>query len=170
MPDVDANPGRLTPYVADTTVLEPHQRILLIEDDRDVEDMLRLIVEAQGYAMVVAYTPAAAISLLATMTFDLIITDGFSRAAQDVVANTATVIAAAGTTPVALFSGHRIERDAALLAGFRDVIPKPFDLESLEQQVRTLLNPRTHTTNNDVPPAAFVAAGDVERTREYESR
>ena len=170
MPGADANPRRLTPRVADTALLKPHQRILLIEDDRDVEDMLRLILEAQGYAVVVAHAPTAAIRLLATMTFDLIITDGFSPVPRDVVANTAAVIAAAGATPVALFSGHRIERDAARLAGFCDVIPKPFDLESLERQVRTLLNPRTHTTDEDVPLAAFAAAGETERTHEYGSQ
>jgi two-component system response regulator MprA len=156
MPVADANAGRLNLRAAGTEPLDPHPRILLIEDDRDLEDTLRMILEDQGYAVVVAHAPAAAITLLAAMTFDLIITDGFSRAAQDVVANTAAVLAAAGATPVVLFSAHRIERDAARLAGFRDVIPKPFDLETLERQVRTLFNPRTPTTDGDVPPAAVV--------------
>lgn len=108
-----------------------------------MEEMLTAILEEQGYTVVVAHSPAEAIATVAIETFGLIITDSFSRLPTDVLANAPELLAAAGTTPVALFTGHRIERAAATTAGFRDIIAKPFDLETFEHQVRTLLSPST---------------------------
>lgn len=144
-------------------MLNPHRRILLIEDSPDVADVLTLILEPHGYSLTVCRSPAEALSILASAAFGLVITDGFSQLPQHVLSSTAAVLAAAGATPVALFSAHRIERDAARAAGFGDVIPKPFDLETLECQVRTLLNPGTSPTDRNSPPAAFVAAAEIER-------
>ena len=105
--------------------------------------MLELVVtvlEDVGYGVLAAATPADATALIEQVAFDLVITDGFSRAAAaGVLASSAAVIQAAEVTPVALFSAHPIELDAAQAAGFQDIIAKPFDLESLERQVRTLL-------------------------------
>ncbi len=69
----------------------------------------------------------------------MVITDGFSAAPAAVVTNTLDVLAAAGATPVALFTAHRLELAAAHAAGFRDLIAKPFDVEVMERQVRALL-------------------------------
>jgi DNA-binding NtrC family response regulator len=145
-------------------VLNPRRRILLIEDNRDVVDVLTMILEPQGYALTVSHSPAEALPLLRAVAFDLVMTDGFSRLPQDVLANTAAVLTAAGATPVALFTGHRIERDAAQAAGFCDLIPKPFDLETLERQVRTLLNPGTLPLSRSSPLAPAVAAAELELT------
>jgi DNA-binding NtrC family response regulator len=73
------------------------------------------------------------------VTFDLVITDGFSNTAGAVLVNLAELREAAGVTPVALFTGHRMELAGVQAAGFRDLIEKPFDIEALARQVRTLL-------------------------------
>jgi DNA-binding response OmpR family regulator len=78
-------------------------------------------------------------SLLDRLSFDLVITDGFSREPGAVFVNTADLVRSAYVTPVALFSAHRLDRDLALVAGFRDVITKPFDLDTLIRQVKGLL-------------------------------
>jgi DNA-binding response OmpR family regulator len=143
-------------------VLNPRRRILLIEENRDVVDLLAMILEPQDYALTVAGSPAEALTLQMSGTFGLVITDGFSYLPQGVVANTAVVITAAGATPVALFTAHRIERSAAWAAGFCDVIPKPFDLEALERQVQTLLAAGTSSTDRDIPPAPSMAATELE--------
>ena len=127
------------PTSADAEASDPHRRILLIEDDPAVEDVLRMVLDDQGYAVTVCHSPAEAITALAAVAFGLVITDGFSRTAGDVLTNTAPLLAAAGTTPVTPFTVHQVPLDAARDAGFRDVLAKPFDLETLERQVRTLL-------------------------------
>ena len=140
VPPGDASAYRPATTGAGADAFEPPRRILLIEDDRAVEDMRRLILEDQGYTVVVCHSPAEAITALAAATFGLVITDAFSRTARDVLTNTAPLLAAAGATRVALFTAHQVPLDAALDAGFGDVIAKPFDLETLECQVRTLLS------------------------------
>ena len=128
------------PTSAGTEGIDAHRRILLVEDDPAVQDVLRIVLDDQGYAVTVCHSPAEAIAALATVAFGLVITDVFSRTVRDVLANTAPLLAAAGATRVALFTAHQVPLDAALEAGFGDVIAKPFDLETLERQVRTLLN------------------------------
>lgn len=145
-------------------MLNPRRRILLIEDSEDVVNLLTMILEPQGYALTVSQSPAEALPMLASVVFDLVITDGFSRLPQQVAANTAAVMTAAGATPVALFTAHRIERNAAQAAGFCDLIPKPFELEALERQVQTLLNAGIPSTDRDIPLATSVAAAELEHT------
>jgi DNA-binding response OmpR family regulator len=152
---------RPNPPGAGIKASHPPRRILLVEDDVSVEEMLTTILEEQGYSVVIAHSPAEAIAALAAEIFDLIITDGFSRLPGDVLANAAGLLAAAGTTPVALFTGHRIERAAATTAGLSDLIAKPFDLETFEHQVRALLSPSTLWTGQDGRSAATATANST---------
>jgi hypothetical protein len=78
-------------------------------------------------------------TLLDRLSFDLVITDGFSRAPAAVFVNTADLIRSAGVTPVALFSAHRLDRERAQAAGFRDLITKPFYHDTMVRQVKSLL-------------------------------
>jgi DNA-binding response OmpR family regulator len=89
--------------------------------------------------VVVCLTPLHAIALLDEANFDLVITDGFSSVPGAVFASTADVIRGAGVTPVALFSAHTLNRELAGATGFRDLIAKPFDLDTLVHQVKVLL-------------------------------
>jgi CheY-like chemotaxis protein len=143
---VAARPGagpavyRLVPKDARVEGPDPHRRILLVEDDLLVRNLVTLVLEDAGYAVIAAGAPVDATALLEQVAFDLVITDGFSKTDSAVLANTADVVREAGVTPVVLFSAHTIELDVARAAGFRDLITKPFELETLERQVRALLS------------------------------
>ena len=115
------------------------EHILLIEDDVMISDLVVTVLEGEGYAVVVCLTPLDAMSLLDRLSFDLVITDGFSREPGAVFVNMADLIRSAGITPVVLFSAHRLDRERAQAAGFRDLITKPFDLDTLARQVKALL-------------------------------
>jgi CheY-like chemotaxis protein len=116
-----------------------HRRILLIEDDLAVQDVMTTVLEDEGYDLVLTRVPVDAASLLREGAFDLVITDSFSRTDAAVLSSTAEILMAAGATPVALFTAHWVQLDAALTAGFRDLLAKPFDLDTVERQVRALL-------------------------------
>jgi CheY-like chemotaxis protein len=133
---------RLNPKDVRTEAGAPHRRILLIEDDTAVQEMLTMILEDQGYDLILTRVPADAASLLREVAFDLVITDAFSNTPAAVLAGTTEILAAAGGTPVALFTAHQVELDAALAAGFADLLAKPFELDTLERQVRALLSSR----------------------------
>jgi CheY-like chemotaxis protein len=130
---------RLSPKPERFSVSDLPEHILLIEDDVMISDLVVMVLEEEGYAVVVCLTPLDAMSLLDRLSFDLVITDGFSREPGAVFVNTADLIHSAGVTPVALFSAHRLDLELARAAGFRDVITKPFELDTLDRQVKALL-------------------------------
>jgi DNA-binding response OmpR family regulator len=104
-----------------------------------ISEVVVTVLEDEGYAVVTCLTPLHAMALLQRVTFDLVITDGFSRTPGAVFVNTADVIRSAGVTPVALFSAHTLDVELARAAGFRDLITKPFDVDTLVRQVKVLL-------------------------------
>jgi CheY-like chemotaxis protein len=130
---------RLTPKAVQPDAADPRPHILLVEDDLMVRELVVEMLEDEGYAVITATTPEDAVALLERVSFDLVITDGFSEAPAAVFASTRDVLQGAGVTPVALFSAHTLKPEQAQAAGFRDLIPKPFQLDSLLQQVRALL-------------------------------
>ena len=131
---------RLRPAAAERD--DPHdpRRILLLDDDAELRELVVTLLEEDGYAVIAAAVPGDGSTLLRHVSFDLAVTDGFRADASAVLTDHTEVLRAAGTTPVVLFTAHRVDLDAALAAGFRALIEKPFDLETLEQQVRSLLD------------------------------
>ena len=130
---------QLRPKAEQSSMSDLPEHILLIEDDVMISEMVVTVLEDEGYAVVVCLTPLDAMALLHRVSFDLVITDGFSRVPGAVFVNTADLIRSAGVTPVALFSAHTLDRELARAAGFGDVITKPFDLDTLVRQVKVLL-------------------------------
>jgi CheY-like chemotaxis protein len=133
---------QLRPKAEPSSVSDLPKHVLLIEDDVSISELVVTVLEDEGYAVVVCLTPLDAMALLQRVTFDLVITDGFSRVPGDVFVNMADVIRGAGVTPVALFSAHTLDLELAKAAGFRDLITKPFDLDILLRQVTVLLGDR----------------------------
>ena len=115
------------------------QRILVIEDDLIVRELVISILEDENYAVIATETPLAAQPLLEHVQFDLVITDGFNPNSTAMLVDSLETIRAARATPVALFSVQQVQLDAARAAGFRDILAKPFDLETFLAQVRELL-------------------------------
>jgi CheY-like chemotaxis protein len=132
---------RLRPRQAPLTPETAPGRILVVEDDVILRDLVVEVLEEENYAVLAAETLAAAQELLALAEFGLVIADGFSPTPDAVLVNSADFLRAAGVTPVVLFTAHRVDLDAARAAGFRSVWTKPFELDALVVQVRDLLLP-----------------------------
>ena len=130
---------RLSPRDACPETTAPHRRLLVVENDAMLRDVVVKVLEHEGYAIIAVSRPADAVTLLGQVAFDLVITDGFSSTPESATFSSIDVLESAGTTPVALFTAHRVELDAAQAAGFRDVIAKPFGIELLWRQVGALL-------------------------------
>jgi DNA-binding response OmpR family regulator len=120
-------------------VRDSHARILLIEDDPSICELMESVFQDEGYAVTVCASPSQAMTFLDRGTFDLVVTDGFSKVPEAVATSTADVLRGAGTTPVVLSTAHGIDVASAQAAGFRDLIAKPFDLSTLLQQIQALL-------------------------------
>ena len=53
----------------------PERRILVVEDERSVGDLLRFVLIGEGYAVELVQTAAAAIRQLEAAAYDVLITD-----------------------------------------------------------------------------------------------
>ena len=125
--------------------------ILLVEDDASIRDLVVEVLEDEGYVVTARSTLVEAARLLDQETFDLVVTDGFSMRPRAAFITTGDLVRSAGLTTVALFSAHTHDLDVAKAAGFRDLIAKPFDLDTLVHQVKMLLG------GSDVPTLAEAA-------------
>lgn len=126
--------------------------LLIVEDDLDTSEMLRVYFEAQGYRVVTAEGGREALDKCRTEPPDLILLDvrlpdidGFEvgqRLQEDVRTSRLPVI----------FVTERRERDdriAGLKLGAIDYIIKPFDVQELRLRVRNALR-RVGSQNNPV--------------------
>jgi len=126
--------------------------LLIIEDDPDTSEMLRVYFEAQGYKVVTADAGQKGLEKCKTEKPDLILLDvrlpdldGFEvgRQLQDDVRTS--------RLPV-IFVTERRERDdriAGLKLGAIDYITKPFDVQELRLRVRNALR-RAGSQNNPI--------------------
>jgi len=126
--------------------------LLIIEDDPDTSEMLRVYFEAQGYKVVTADAGQKGLDKCRTEKPDLILLDvrlpdldGFEvgRQLQDDVRTS--------RLPV-IFVTERRERDdriAGLKLGAIDYITKPFDVQELRLRVRNALR-RAGSQNNPI--------------------
>jgi DNA-binding response OmpR family regulator len=115
-------------------------RVLLVEDDEALRELVTEILETEGYAVLGAASSHEAVGILHALKVDLVITDGYGGASGSVLASAGDVQRHAGSTPVALFTAHRVSRETALAANFSELIEKPFDLDSFTNRVRSLLS------------------------------
>lgn len=127
-------------------------KLLIVEDDPDTSEMLRVYFEAQGYSIAQAYTGHSALKQSQTNPPDLILLDvrlpdidGFEvgqKLQEDLRTSRLPVI----------FVTERQERDyriAGLKLGAIDYVTKPFDIQELRLRVRNALH-RVGGQNNPI--------------------
>ena len=120
----------------------PHRRasILIIDDDPAILDLAALALRDEGYHAITLASHAEAVQHLAAIRFDLILADSAGAGVADPWAALETVRAAAGDTPVLIFSAHNSAVFADHAArGFAGVLAKPFDLDEFLATVRDTL-------------------------------
>ncbi|HLG52245.1 MAG TPA: diguanylate cyclase [Chloroflexota bacterium] len=118
-------------------------RILVVDDDARVADVLTALLQIAGYEVEVATTLAAARSALPRadlMILDLVLPDGSALDFCRQVRATPEL----ARLPIIVLSGHGTpsDRTRGLEAGADDYVAKPFDGEELLQRVHTLLHTR----------------------------
>jgi len=126
--------------------------LLIVEDDLDTSEMLRVYFEAQGYRVVPAYRGQEALDKCRTEQPDLILLDvrlpdfdGF-EVGQHLQEDVRT-----SRLPVIFVTERRARDDriAGLKLGAIDYITKPFDVQELRLRVRNALR-RAGSQNNPV--------------------
>ncbi|MGH2564116.1 MAG: response regulator transcription factor, partial [Ginsengibacter sp.] len=115
--------------------------ILLVEDEENLQDTLRLNFEMEGYEVTSAYDGFEALKAIHNEYFDLIILDvmlpeidGISVCENIRLSNT--------EMPILILSAKNSSTDrvTGLKKGADDYLTKPFDLEELLIRVKKLIN------------------------------
>lgn len=107
--------------------------ILLVEDDRDIREMLATLLDMAGFAVQACDTAECGLNALREGEFDLILTDyALPRHSGLWLLQNAEAEGLINSTPVMIVTAHpHVEG-----AGNYEVIHKPFDLDELIERVR----------------------------------
>lgn len=115
-------------------------RILLVEDEENIRNVVKLNLEMEGYEVVETENGKAAVHIFQEQHFDLLILDvmlpemnGFEICEQVRLSNT--------TVPIIFLTAKDTPQDrvAGLKKGADDYLTKPFNLEELLLRVQNLL-------------------------------
>ena len=114
--------------------------ILLVEDEENLHDALKLNLELEGYEVSSAYDGANAVKAVQNEYFDLIILD-VMLPEMDGINVTETVRLSNNEVPILILSAKNSSADKVLglKKGADDYMTKPFNLEELLLRVQKLI-------------------------------
>lgn len=115
--------------------------ILLVEDEENLHEALKLNLELEGYTVTSAYDGAAALQAVAGEYFDLIILD-VMLPELDGISVTETIRVKNSELPILILSAksNSSDRVLGLKKGADDYLTKPFNLEELLLRVEKLID------------------------------
>lgn len=115
--------------------MRPVTHILVIEDDRDIQDLISQVLSDEGYEVLVVERPE---HTLADAAPDLIITDlvGLDRYESEVArASVRRVQRRYPATPILVCTAYQQAMDESDRLGAAAVLRKPFTIEALVETV-----------------------------------
>lgn len=111
-------------------------RILVVEDDADIQDMLGEILSKKGYEVLRAYSGLEAVELLSKNLVDLMILDLMlpGMSGEEVISKVRDI-------PIIVLSAksHEGSKVECLLAGASDYVTKPFSKDELLARIEVQL-------------------------------
>ncbi|MEN9548358.1 MAG: hypothetical protein RIR12_949 [Bacteroidota bacterium] len=115
--------------------------ILLVEDEENLHEALKLNLELEGYTVTSAMDGAAALKAVQEEYFDLIILD-VMLPEMDGIAVTETIRISNNEVPILILSAKNTSADRVLglKKGADDYLTKPFNLEELLLRVNKLID------------------------------
>lgn len=136
----------LNPALTDT---DPHPRILLVDDDDVLLDMLAEYLEAEGCYIDKANHGKAAIERIAELRYDLVVLDIMMPELNGIEA--LKQIRTHSSVPVIMLTarGDDIDRIVGLELGADDYLPKPCNPRELYARIKAVLR-RSSTASNGV--------------------
>jgi DNA-binding response OmpR family regulator len=139
--------------------------ILVVDDERNIVDLLRLYLEKEGFAVAAAYDGEEALNLHARHDPDLVILDLMLPKVDGL--DVCREIRRRGDTPVLMLTARSDDIDAivGLELGADDYVTKPFNPRALMARVKAILR-RTEVTTRGGRPIEVGALRIDPRRRE----
>ena len=127
------------------------QRILIVDDDENIAELISLYLLKECFATEIAYTGKDALALAATFNPDLILLDIMLPDIDGY--EVCTEIRKTRQTPIIMLSakGETFDKVLGLELGADDYIIKPFDSKELVARVRAVLR-RFHVKSSSAAP------------------
>lgn len=124
--------------------------ILLVEDEENLHEALKLNLELEGYEITSAYTGTQALQKVQNEYFDLIILDVMLPEA-DGISVTETIRIQNNDVPILMLSARSTSADKVLglKKGADDYLTKPFNLEELLLRIQKLIEKSKRLQDKD---------------------
>ena len=123
--------------VADETT---SHRILVVEIDADIREILQIVLEFEGYAVSFAAEPAEAVGLLHEHTYHLVLTNVFGSPLSRMLDSIHALRDDAQPTPVGVLTAWMVTPEEVEQRGFAFLIREPFDLDDLISRVAAAIH------------------------------
>jgi two-component system phosphate regulon response regulator OmpR len=135
----------------DTRMTSTKTRILVVDDDLRLRDLLNRYLSEQGFSVRVAQDAAAMDRLLGRELFDLIVLD-LMMPGEDGLSVCRRLRGAKDTVPIIMLTakGDDVDRIVGLEMGADDYLPKPFNPRELVARIHAVLRRRAPP----LPPGA----------------
>lgn len=137
-------------------------RILVVEDDRNLSDTLRYNLRKEGYDVATAGDGAEALDMCRRETFDLVILDIMLPKVSGF--EVCRVLRKGKTVPILMLTARddEVDKVVGLEIGADDYMTKPFSMRELLARVRAMLR-RANISGREGPGVeATLSIGDLE--------
>ena len=126
--------------------------ILLVDDDSDILDSMRTILENKGYRILVARDGNAGLTVAERDSPDLIVLDMMMPKKSGFLVLEKLKSRPGGLIPTIMITGNEGSRHRAYaeMLGVRDYIRKPFALEKLVKSVEKVLEGEAKSSDDEM--------------------
>lgn len=119
------------------------KKILIVDDEKDIVETLKFILESEGFECIVAYDGEEALNLAKTQSPDLIVLDVMLPKINGYkVCRLLKFDSKYKHIPILMVTARTQEEDKIIgeETGANEYVTKPFDIESLTKLVKQYLN------------------------------
>ncbi len=115
------------------------ERILIVDDDKNICELLRLYLEKEGYETAMAHDGESALAVFEEKQFDLVLLDVMMPRVDGW--ETCRRIRAKGNTPIIMLTakGETFDKVLGLELGADDYVVKPFDTKEVVARIKAVL-------------------------------
>lgn len=122
--------------------MENRKRILIVEDDTDLLDILSIDLQSKGYEVLTAADGKQALQSIYSQKLDLVVLDvmipymdGYHMAYE------VTTKMGEAAPKILLITGRNVsqEKGVILLSGVHDVLQKPFAIKDLHEKIKKMV-------------------------------
>ena len=127
----------------------PKERILVVDDERNIVELIKYNLEKEGYEVICAYDGLEAVNVAKQDRPDLIILDVMLPGQGGL--EVTRILRRETKTPIimATAKGEEIDKILGLELGADDYVPKPFDSNDLRRKVEATIVSTREQTNTD---------------------